>query len=122
MPLIEVWNSVRVHADMESRERSMLRAALREACLSIPELGLTKQEQVTVRYPDLADERSNSGDPIVIVVELLFDKFECTLDVRRKLATLLGLTVREFLIWQDRRVEIAVKRFDPNHDAFFSVE
>lgn len=122
MPLITVWNSVRVRADMESLERSMLKTAFREACLGIPELGLTQPEQVTIRFPDLADEQPDPGDKIIIVVELLFEKPQHTLEVRRRLATMLATAMRQFPTWQGRPIEVAVKRFDPYRDAFFSME
>lgn len=121
MPLIEVWNSVRVRADMESLQRSMLKSEFRKACLGIHELGLTNPEQVTVRFPDLADE-PEPEHAIMVVVELLFDKPERTLEVRQKLAAALGTAVCGSFIGKGRKVEVAVKRFNPDRDAFFSTE
>ncbi len=118
MPLITVWNSVRVAANLEDLERSVLRGAIRMVCLGITELGLTKPEDITVRYPDLGDEPSPE-DPIIVVVELLFDKPERTPDVRQRLAMKLFEVVKQFHINRGRAVEVAVKRFNPERDAFW---
>ena len=117
MPLITVWNSV----DSDAYEPRLDHAALRErlcaACLEIAELGLTEERQVTVRFPDCVDKVS-PGHPIVVIVELLFDKPERTLEVRQRLAVALRDAVQASFLCMDRTVEVAVKRFSPERDAY----
>ncbi|MEK7512275.1 MAG: hypothetical protein AAB575_04680 [Patescibacteria group bacterium] len=62
---------------------------------------------------------------LIIIVELLFDKSERTLDVRKKLANSLALsTLKELCsITKNKwKVEVAVKKFNPEKDAFVVLE
>ncbi|MEK7532520.1 MAG: hypothetical protein AAB579_02875 [Patescibacteria group bacterium] len=58
-----------------------------------------------------------------IMVELLFDTPERTNERRREYAEKLGLAVEGFLNHRrhttDARVEVAVKRFNPERDGFY---
>lgn len=117
MPLITVWNN-----DPYNHTCASLRDRLQEACLEVKALGLTTKADITVCF---VQNRYNSSDggPVIVIVELLFDKPERTLEVRRHLALVLGECIKayykEFSYCSDREVEVAVKRFSPEHDAFW---
>lgn len=72
-----------------------MRDGLRRACLEIKELGLTKDEDVTV-YIVRNPHPSYDGGPVIVIVELLFDKTERTLEVRQRLAASLGEVIKAY--------------------------
>lgn len=114
MPLITVWN-------WRPCERSPeLATALHAACWNLNKLGLTDVSDVSVCFG--GDEiHGFIFSPLIIVVELLFDKPERTPEVRQKLAEELGKRAKEWLRsnYTSRPVEVAVKRFNPERDAFW---
>ena len=115
MPLITVWNYP------STWEKSPFIQCLKKSAIDIKELNLTT-EDVSVAF---AGEQSmdHLDKCLIIMVELLFDKPERTIEVRRQLAGSLGkaakiyLETRVFLGW---KVEVAVKRFNPDKDAFWT--
>lgn len=124
MPFITVWNWA--SGDKFANDPfnvAELRSNLRKACLGISELGLTEDADVTVCLAGSPEYRG--GGPIIVVVELLFDKPERTLEVRQRLASALGESVKAYyrryagIDQRDREVEVAVKRFNPERDAFW---
>lgn len=90
---------------------------LRDACLNVKELGLTDRKDVTI-YPVASDSISTDSGPIIIIVELLFDRPERTHEIRQKLAEALGQAAK--ISSPNRSVEVAVKRFNTEKDAFWA--
>jgi hypothetical protein len=89
--------------------------SIRERVATVQPLGLTK-EQVTVFFPtDLMQIRL--GEEIVVEVVGLFEKPECTHEVRQELAELVADVVRLTLASETeiphlRRIEVLVHAFD----------
>lgn len=107
MSLITVWNT--------GKSDGIIRDAIRDACIAIPALGLRRSDVTVCFVPDM-DEYG----PIVVVVELLFDKEERTTEVRQLLAETIGGAVkRRSTLGHSRTVEVAVKYFNPERDAFW---
>ncbi|MBI5071444.1 hypothetical protein HZB93_00920 [Candidatus Falkowbacteria bacterium] len=102
-----------------------LRRLLRDACLSIKELKLSASD-IVIEIWDVSVNAFVEGEehaPVVIVVELLFDNPERTIEVRRKLAEALGKAAKGYYTMIDGSswpVEVAVKRFSPEKDAFWN--
>lgn len=116
MPLITVWNQAYGHDHA-------LGVALREACFSVKALSLEKPEDVVVCTGSTDDAGSRA--PVIIIVELLFDKPERTQEVRKQLAEALGEAARRFYQSEEMRItnkpiEVFVKRFNPDKDAFWT--
>ena len=110
MPFIQVWNVPSPPPERFAYWTAIAQAKVAAAAVSVPELKLANKD-VTVRF--FHDPPSFSAglgatahvDPITVIVELLFDKPERTLEVRRRFASALLS---------------AVKKFDPEKDAFVS--
>lgn len=119
MPFITVWNFEEGNEGFNFGRDARLLASLKKACLSVSELNLEHDNDVTAnmagRYP--YSGHAAKDDPLIIIVELLFDKPERTFEVRQKLAKVLGDATKLFV--GDRTVEVAIKRFNPERDAFW---
>lgn len=113
-----MWNWLPKERNVELTE------ALRAACFGVKELGLKQPIDVTVCFGGEEMEKIlNLYAPLTIIVELLFDKPECTPEVRSRLAAELGGACKRFFhlnMFTDRPVQVAVKRFNPEHDAFWN--
>ena len=119
MPLIVVYNA----QEKIDANHVGLRNTLRKACVSVKELGLKGRDDITIVFSGVQPEFCSEGGPLIIVVEILFDKLERTLGVRRKLAKALFEAARNFYYIHKlplRPVEVAVKRFNPEKDAFWT--
>lgn len=121
MPLVTVWNS------QLGASRGILAADLKGAALSLGALGGlglgSNDVTVCIAGNDFSPSGEDLSHPCVIVVELLFDKPERTEEVRRTLAERLGKAAKEFFrnkLGINRVIEVAVKRFNPERDAFWS--
>lgn len=111
MPLITVWNA---HQTYDKVKWDII-----DACLGIEELGLKKPAEVSVCFvPDM--DPSWVEETVVVVVELLFDKPGRTQAVRQRLAEAIGRAIKDSTVGHNRPVEVAVKRFNPERDAFWS--
>ncbi|MBU1032672.1 MAG: hypothetical protein ABII13_00460 [Patescibacteria group bacterium] len=111
MPLIQIWKW-----GQGGKERSSsFPGRLIDACFEIKELGFSDPHDITVVY---AGENNvvMSGDPLIIIVEMLFEKPERTPEVRQRLAKSLGKAVKKVI--DPRLVEVVIKRFNPE-DGFW---
>lgn len=118
MPHFVVYNA---RPDTEIEWREELAEIIENAVLGVAELGLNQDDPdaVTVSMP--VDPSVPAGDykpPITVIGEVFFDKPERTLEVRRRVAQLVYAAVKH--VFPDRKVEVALKRFDPEKDAFVS--
>ena len=99
-----------------------IEAALVVAIVDIHELELTPDD-ISFSFPQdptISQALSNEV-PVVIIVELLFDKPERTTEVRQYLARAIAEAFRAAVTWRKVcGVEVAVKRFNPEQDGFFS--
>lgn len=119
MPHIVVYNLTpkdRKHVDQIEKK-------VNAAILEINELGLTEED---ISYSFVVDDTVTSEEiPIIIIVELLFDKPERTDKVRQRLAEDIGNAL-DFALGQWRKtlplkMEVAVKHFNPKHDGFWAL-
>lgn len=110
MPLIIVYNLWKFDSTID------IEHALKKAVADIPELNVD-QAQVSVFFPRELDVPPGAGT--TIIVELLFDKPERTPQVRQRLARNLGRAFKS-AVERGRRVKVAVKRFNPEKDGFYS--
>lgn len=120
MPHIVVWNLTK--SDFEDEKIEAIEKALTEAVVKIPELELTP-DNISFAFPQ--DPTVTSDDiPVIIIVELLFNKPKRTLKVRQLLAKRIGeyfsTTVGKWR--QLTKLEVAVKRFNPKKESFYSKE
>lgn len=117
MPIITIWNWDPGHGDNGKRNMSFLAAKLKRACFRFSELGLTDPKDVTVCLGGSA-LMSSLSDPLVIIVDLLYEKPERTLEIKRKLAERLGQVCRAYRQrFRLQTVEIFIRTFDPNTEA-----
>lgn len=116
MPHVVVYNLMTT--DFTEERIAAIETCLLGPFLAIPELGLTRDD---VSFSFLSDPSVKSDIiPIVIVVELLFEKPERTKQVRSELAAMIGRNLILVVDW--RRVtdiEVAIKRFNPEKDGFW---
>ncbi len=125
MPLIVVHNWPGVNdpstgapdLNVERPRKDRLAGHLRAACVSAKVPGISGKELVTVTFG--GRQVIASDKTLVILVEILFHDQERTLEVRRRLAQVLGEAAMNILLdgWT---VEVAVKRFDPGTDGFWT--
>lgn len=111
MPIIEVWGI----ADPDQERLENLLGALVDATLSIKELGLVHEGQVTVQF--LGDMLAQGlGEEIIVKVYGLFDKPGRTNEVRQRLAR--DLTVAVHHHYPEPRIETLIHEFNPNRGYF----
>lgn len=121
MPHVVVYNLPK--SEYKDNKLTGLEAAICKAFLGIPELGLSK-EDISFSFPlDPSVMKRTDSIPIVIIVELLLHKPKRTYDIRKKLAYFIAYQVTDVLIaWRwfiKPKIEVAIKRFDPDYDGFF---
>jgi len=115
MPLILAWNYI-------PSNQHPLREAMRRACMGVRELGITDPHAILVAaqgHAISADPKmSAEGEsPLVILVDLLYDKPERTLAVKRKLAKAIGKAAKKDCAVDMQDVEVFIRTFDPNKEA-----
>jgi hypothetical protein len=116
MPILIVYGLPKNVSDLDK-----LTNELRESVVAYPQFKLTAQ-QVTVFYPaDCLDE--GLGEEVIVFVEGLFKKPERTREVRQQWAD----SLRDLIILfakhhlpQCQLVEVLVRSFDPDGEAFAS--
>lgn len=123
MPLITIWNWSRElfkpTLDGTFRGHNSFAHLLRETCVAAKVPGIDGPELVSVCFGGnqvLPDDRT-----LIIIVELLNDLPERTMEVRQRLAEALQQRALELInkiSQQEWNVEVAVKRFDPVKDGF----
>ena len=115
MPMILIHNWDRRHDATEVRRCAQ---ELRKACLRFEGLGLTEETDVTVCLGSTALD-PDPKDPLVILVDLLYERPERTLELRQELAAWLGNVCRIALPWgtNDRMVEVFIRVFNPAVEA-----
>jgi hypothetical protein len=134
MPHIIVWGLLPEEIAGSSGEPGKIgklekiEEAITQAVLSIPELELKKSD-ISYSFPE--DSSVKAHYPVVIIVELLFEKPKRTQEIRQLLAERVATSFKEAVVWRNlTKVEVAVKRFDvvsslsgfnPKKDSFFSV-
>jgi hypothetical protein len=96
--------------------------AVSQTLISIKDLGLSMED---ISYSFFKDETVESETiPVVIIVELLFEKEDRSYGVRCQTATAIGQAFEKTIIkWRKKlpkTLEVAVKRFNPKKDGFWS--
>jgi|GEM_PF-2592629 len=90
------------------------------AVVAISELKL-KDDDLSFSFPRDPSVTSDKV-PVIIIVELLFDKPERTHEVRQLAAKRIADAVSLAIDWRKHAgIEVAVKRFDPKKDGFFAL-
>jgi hypothetical protein len=105
-------------SDFAEDKIAKLEIALTNAFLLFTELKLRSHD---ISFSFVSDPSVTLEEiPIVIIVELLFDKPERTFELRKSLAFWLHKTFSATIrSWRKvSKVEVAVKRFDPEKDGF----
>ena len=121
MPHVVVYNLLPSEIRDDSKLK-IIKQIIVHAFLFIKELRL-KANDISYTFPEDPSIRLNER-PVVAIVELLFEKPERTLEVRKKLA----MAIREGLYEKlDKmresypfKIEVAIKRFNPEKDGFCS--
>ncbi len=118
MPHIIVWNLAK--KDYEEDRIKAIEDALIEAVTGVTELKLTAKD-ISFSFPQDPTITSDQV-PVVIIMELLFEIGGRPVNLRQKLATEIGIAFRRTINgWRKLALlEVAVKRFDPRKDGFFS--
>lgn len=119
MPLVIVYGLTEM--DYKEERIGQIEANITKEVVAIEELDLTP-EGVSFSFP--RDPSVVSDEiPITIIVELLFDKPERTQETRDVLAHNIAFAFKQTVeSWRVLRsfVEVAVKRFDPEKDGFYT--
>ena len=83
---------------------------------SVKELSLKRSD---ISFSFIKDQTITSDTvDVIIVVDLLFDKPERNFEVRRCLAEKIAFDFKELPGNDNRKIEVFIKRFDPNKDGF----
>lgn len=143
MPVIFVWNAFGLRFDPRHRWRSAqsttpsavkegpsqtvwvnalqhdFSAALRNAVLSVKELGQMAPADILIVFPEA---QTSPADLTLISVDVLFAAEHRTREVREKLAERLKAAAEKLYAAQGEtgvyRVEVAIKRFDAQADVY----
>lgn len=118
MPLIVVYNLA--EKEFGGSIIDMIEKAITTAVLGVPELELTKDD-ISFSFPRDPSVESDTV-PVMIIVELLFDKPKRTDAVRQRLAKEIAQTFKALPGNDNRMIEVAVKRFDPKKDGFCMIK
>lgn len=116
MPVIKVWC---LSADQTEDDLRKLHRMVVEAVVSVRELGLKDQNDMTVLFP--ADMMQYGlGEEIIVEIEM-FEKPERSPEVKRRLTQNVGMAVK--MLYPKAKVESGpVKTFRPEMDGFWSSE
>ena len=116
MPVIKVWC---LPADQTEDDLRTLHQMIVEAVISVRELGLKDQNDMTVLFPtDMM--RYGLGEEIIVEIEM-FEKPERLSEVKQRLAQNIGMAVK--MRYPKAKVESGpVKTFRPEMDGFWSSE
>lgn len=107
MPVIKVWC---LPADQSEEKLNDLHQSIVSAVISIPELGLKDENDMTCLFvPDLMSY--GLGEEIIVEISGLFEKPERTDEVRQRLAENVGSNVKK--LYPDAKVECFVSSFNP---------
>lgn len=120
MPHIVVYNLIDL--DFEKKNIDSIEKAIIGVVTGMKELDLT-QEDISFSFlvgPTIVSRKI----PIVVIVELLFEKKERTFEVRERLAKELGQAIESTISdWRYMAgIKVAVKRFNPKKDGFCSIQ
>lgn len=114
MPVIKVWC---LPANQTEEDLNRLHKAIVEAVVSVSELGLKSENDMTCLFvPDLMSY--GLGEEVIVEISGLYDKPERTDEVRHKLAESVGRSVKE--LYLDARVECFVSVFNPKQGFWVS--
>ena len=108
MPVIKAWclPSGQTEDDLNLLHQSIVRAVL-----SVPELGIKSQNDMTCLFPpDLM--RYGLGEEIIIEIGGLYEKPERTQEVRQQLAKSVGEAVKK--LYSKAKIECFIATFDPS--------
>lgn len=107
MPIIKVWC---LPAGQTEEDLNRLHKAIVKAVVSVSELGLTNENEMTCLFvPDLM--AYGLGEEIIIEVTGLYDKPERTESVKQHLAEVIGKSVKA--LYSKAKVECFISTFDP---------
>lgn len=107
MPIIKLWC---LPAGQTEEKLNFLHKTIVKAVVSISELGLTNENQMTCLFvPDLMSY--GLGEEIIIEISGLYDKPERTKSVKQRLAESVGRSVKN--LYPDAKVECFISTFDP---------
>ena len=115
MPIIKVWC-------LPNQSEELLRQlhqAIVAAAVSIPELKLKSEQDMTCLFPP-DQMQYGLGSEIVIEVTGLFARRNRTPQIKKRLARKLGEVVK--ILYPDSKVECFVSTFNPRQDGFWSSE
>jgi hypothetical protein len=117
MPHIVVWNLT--ESDFEERKIEEIEKTLTTAVVNIPDLEL-RPDDISFAFPRDPTVTSDKI-PIIIIVDLLFDKPKRTFEMRQLLAERIGTFFSAAVNWRKlTKIEVAVKRFDPKKEGFYT--
>ena len=108
--------------DYMGNKPQLIKEEILAAVLDIPKLKLTPKD-VSFFFPQDPTINGLMQDevPIVILVELLFEKEGRTYEVRKLMAKKIGKAFKKIVTWRTIcKTEVAVKRFNPDKDGFWS--
>ena len=117
MPHVIIYNLA--PSDLQEERILKIERAIKKAIVDISELELIYND---IDYSFLQDPTIISDTvPVLIIVELLFDKPKRTPEVRQRLAQKIGEAFKLATKWKNlTQLEVAIKRFDPEKDGFYS--
>ena len=114
MPVIKVWC---LPADQTEENLNRLHQAIVKAVISISELGLKSEKEMTCLFvPDLMSY--GLGEEIIIEICGLYDKPERTDNVKQNLSESVGKSVKA--LYPNARVESFVSTFNPKQGFWMS--
>ena len=120
MPHFLIFNLVKI--DREDKNITKIEESIVTAVTNIKELNLTKDD---ISFSFLEDSSVTSENiPIIIIAELLFKKPERTSEVIQRMASAIGqgfqATISQWRTLPLPKLEVAVKKFDPEKDGFWT--
>ncbi len=119
MPLIHVWNYKPNEDVIFQAGIPRLYHDLGRACMSVPELGIKDATDVLIANNGMticAEPGAKTAVALLIIVDLLYDRPDRTIEVKRRLAEAIGLAAKEAAGGQ-RPVEVFIRTFNPENEA-----
>ncbi len=119
MPLIHVWNYSPSEDGTAQGRMPKLYYDLGRACMSVTELGIKDATDVLISNHGAAicaDPDAKTAAALVLIVDLLYDKPERTIEIKRKLAEAIGRAAHEG-VGTRRPIEVFVRTFNPQTEA-----